>query len=133
MIITGSKSDFQLLAELEDLFKNSKVDYDIKVASCHRDLDDLQELLKDLKRRNNYKVVLAIANAVSNMPAIVASYLKDTPIIVIGVGLDNKGLNGLDSLLSVNTIPKGVPLVSTGVGATALYNAGLFAIKLLKE
>lgn len=132
LILTGSRSDFVLLAELEQVLNSANVLYSIETASCHRDLDKLYKLLGELKE-DKYKVIIAIANAVSNMPAIVASYLKDTKIVVVGVGLDNKGMNGLDSILSINTIPKGVPLVNTGIGSVGLHNAGLFAVKLLSK
>jgi 5-(carboxyamino)imidazole ribonucleotide mutase len=131
LILTGSESDFTRVTDLSKLLDEASVEYDLKTASCHRDLEKLNELIKQLSE-DPYIAIIAIANAVSNMPAIVASALKDTKTIVVGVGLDDKGLNGIDSLLSINTIPKGVPLVNTGIGEVGLINAGLFVIKLLK-
>jgi len=131
LILVGSKSDFKSLLDIELLLKASNIKYEIEVASCHRDLDKLYKLLCKIKK-DEYRAIVAIANSVSNMPSIVASYLKDTETIVIGVGLDDKGMNGIDSLLSINTIPKGVPLVNTGVGKVGLYNAGVFVTKLFK-
>ncbi|HSX01444.1 MAG TPA: AIR carboxylase family protein [Candidatus Saccharimonas sp.] len=129
LIIVGSQSDIPLLKDLEQQLTKAKITYDIEIASCHRDLDTLYQLLTTIKD-GRYRAVVAVANAVSNMPAIVASYLKDTATVVVGVGLSDKGMNGIDSLLAINTIPKGVPLVTTGLGATGLHNAGLFVAKL---
>jgi len=131
LIIVGSKSDFKNFKDIEQIFKDSNVQYDIEVASCHRDLDKLYKLLGEIKD-DKYRAIIAIANSVSNMPSIVAGYLKNSKTIVVGVGLDDKGMNGIDSLLSINTIPKGVPLVNTGVGKVGLYNAGIFVTKLFK-
>jgi phosphoribosylcarboxyaminoimidazole (NCAIR) mutase len=64
------------------------------------------------------------------MPAIVAGYLKDSKTVVIGVGLNDKGMNGIDSLLSINTIPKGVPMANTGLGNVGMHNAGMLVAKL---
>lgn len=131
LILIGSQSDTKLLSGIEEIFRESKITYDIEVASCHRDLDKLYSLLNEIKD-GRYHSVIAVANSVSNMPAIAASYLKQSKTVVVGVGLDDKGMSGIDSLLSINTIPKGVPLVTTGIGETGLYNAGLFVAKLLK-
>lgn len=131
LIIIGSDSDKRRLGCLEEILKSNNIKYDIDVASCHRDLDKLYSLLNNIDYEK-YPGIIAIANSVSNMPSIVASYLKDSKSIVVGVGLNDKGMNGIDSLLSINTIPKGVPLVNTGVGDTGLYNAGLFISKLFK-
>jgi 5-(carboxyamino)imidazole ribonucleotide mutase len=131
LILVGSKSDIQNLKDLEQQLAHSKISYDIEVASCHRDLDKLYRLLTEIKD-GRYRAIIAIANSVSNMPAIVASYLKDSKTMVVGVGLDDKGMSGIDSLLSINTIPKGVPLVTTGIGRVGLHNAGMFVAKLFR-
>jgi 5-(carboxyamino)imidazole ribonucleotide mutase len=131
LILVGSKSDFEIIKDLEQILKGAGVKYDIEVASCHRNLDKLYSLLNEIKD-DKYRAVIAIANSVSNMPSIVASYLKDSKTVVVGTGLDDKGMNGIDSLLSINTIPKGVPLANTGVGKVGLYNAGMFVTKLFK-
>ena len=131
LIIIGSQSDAPLLVDIEKILQEASISYDIEVASCHRDLDKLYKLLNEIKD-DKYLAIIAIANSVSNMPAIVASYLKHSKTVVVGVGLDDKGMNGIDSLLSINTIPKGVPLVNTGVGRVGLYNAGIFVTKLFK-
>ena len=131
LVIVGSQSDIPRLEDLIKMFKEAKLGSDIAVASCHRGLDELYALLQDIKG-DKYRAVIAVANSVSNMPAIVAGYLKDSKTVVVGVGLDDKGMHGIDSLLSINTIPKGVPLVTTGIGSTGIHNAGLFVCKLFK-
>jgi 5-(carboxyamino)imidazole ribonucleotide mutase len=131
LILIGSKSDRPMLAGLEEILAGAGVVYDVEVASCHRDLDRLHQLLGEVRAGSEYGAIIAVANSVANMPAIAAAYLKDTAVVVVGVGLDDKGMHGIDSLLSINTIPKGVPLVTTGIGQVGLHNAGLFVVKLL--
>lgn len=131
LVVTGSKSDFPFLLPLETLLKESSVEYSVETISCHRNLKELPKFLEE--KASNYQVIIAVANAVSNLPAVIAGYLKDSKTIIIGVGLADKGLGGIDSLLAVNTIPKGVPLVNTGIGEVGLHNAGLVAINILKN
>jgi len=132
LIIMASQTDFKQLSELKNLLNENSIKYKVEAISCHRDLKRLPKFLEKVKSQN-YKVIIAVANSVSNLPAMVAGYLKDSLTTVIGVGLDNKGLNGIDSLLAVNTIPKGVPILNTGIGGVGLYNAGLAAIKIIKR
>lgn len=130
LMITGSKSDFRYLRELVGLLRRAGVGYDVQAISCHRNLAELVKFLSgdNLKQ---VEVIVAVARSVANLPAIVAGYTKRMPVVVIGVGLPGSNLAGMDSLLAVNTIPKGVPLLNTGIGEVGLYNAGLAALKIL--
>lgn len=129
LILAGSKSDLPKLRTLFRLFRVFGLKSSIEVISSHRNLKKLVSFLSTAS--DEYSVIIAVARSVSNLPAIVAGYLKNTPVTVIGVGLSNGGLKGVDSLLSVNTIPKGVPLLHTGIDQVGLYNAGLSAIRIL--
>ena len=133
LIVTGSRNDIKYLDEATKLLKKSKVKFEIEVISAHRDIKDLVKKIepKNLEKRN-ITTILAIAHSVSNLPAIIAGYLKDTPIIVVGVGLTKSNTDTTASLLSVLSIPKGIPLVNAGVNEKGLYNAVLFCIKTLK-
>lgn len=133
LLLIGSDSDKPLLHDLQQLLVNAGIVHDTKVASCHRSLDALHRILRQLKHEPAYRVVIALANTAANMPAIVAGYLKDSPVVVIGVGRGDSGMNGIDSLLALNTIPAGVPLATTGIGNVGLINTGLLAIKLLRQ
>jgi 5-(carboxyamino)imidazole ribonucleotide mutase len=132
LIVTASRSDFEHLYELKKLLRSNGVRYDLSTISCHRDIDKFPNFVEEVLKKD-YSVIIAVANSVSNLPAILGGALKDKGISVIGVGLGDKGLSGMDSLLSINTIPKGVPMANTGIGEVGLYNAGLCAIELIKN
>lgn len=132
LVVVGSKSDLPLLTEVKQLLKKEHISFSTSIISCHRNLDKLvNELNPD--HLQDIGVIIAIANAVSNLPAIIAGYLRETSISVIGIGLDNKGMGGIESLLAINTIPKGVPLLNTGIGKVGLHNAALSAVKIIKS
>jgi 5-(carboxyamino)imidazole ribonucleotide mutase len=134
LFVVGSKNDIPLLLESKKLFKKEKIDFDIKVISCHRNIKSLVEEL-DLKKieKENIGVILSIAHSVANLPAIIAGYLKESSIQVIGIGYPKTDLDKLASLLSVVSIPKGVPLLNAGIGDVGLYNATLCCVKILKS
>ncbi len=133
LIVVGSKSNFELLTEAKSLLKKSKVNFEIKVISCHRNVKELvTELDPTVLQKEGVAVILAIAHSVSNLPAIIAGYLKDTPVHVIGVGYPKSDIDSLESLLSVLAIPTGVPLLNCGIGKVGLHNATLSCIKILK-
>jgi|GEM_PF-5091309 len=131
LIIAGSKNDLPKLKELRSLFSKFKIEYSITIISSHRNLAALVKFLSQLPAK--YTVIIGIATSVSNLPAIIGGYLKTTPITVMGVGISKTNLKGVDSLLSINSIPKGVPILNTGIDQTGLYNAGLAAIKILSR
>jgi len=132
LIVVGSKNDISHLSEAIKLFKKSKIDFQTKVISAHRNIETLVKELEPKKlEKNNVKVVFAVAHSVSNLPAIIAGYLKDTNISVVGVGLTKSDSDTIASTLSVLSIPTGIPLANFGVNQTGLHNAALFCIKLL--
>ena len=129
----GSKNDLVYLREVKRLFKKSKISFEIEIISAHRNIKELVFKLSPQKlETRKVGAILAIAHSVSNLPAIIAGYTKDGPIPVIGVGITKTESDTLESLFSVLSIPKGIPLVNTGVNEVGLYNAALFCIKLLK-
>ncbi len=131
-IIVGSKSDLVYLSEAVKIFKILKIKYSISVISCHRNLRDLINALDRKKLvKENVKIIIALARSVANLPAIIAGYLNGSTISVIGVGISDKNLNAKDSLLSVNTIPRGVALLNTGINEIGVYNAVLASAKIL--
>ncbi|OGG48936.1 hypothetical protein A3G63_03405 [Candidatus Kaiserbacteria bacterium RIFCSPLOWO2_12_FULL_52_8] len=133
LIVTGSKNDIPLLTDTKKYLKKEKIGFDVKVISCHRDIKGLVTEL-DPKRlaKENVGVVLAIAHSVANLPAIIAGYLKESPIHVIGVGIPKTDIDKLSSLLSVISIPKGIPLLNAGIGEVGLLNAVLCCVKILR-
>ena len=132
LIVVGSKNDIPYLTESKKLLRESGIKFDIEVISAHRNIKELvkkfdPEYLKD----GSLSVILAVAHSVSNLPAIISGYLKDSKIIVIGVGITKSDTDSTASLLSVLSIPKGVPLLNTGINEKGLYNATLSCIKIL--
>ena len=133
LIVVGSKNDIVRLSEVENIFCENKIQYKIEVISVHRNVKDLVKRLDPkLLLKNKIGAVLAVAHSVSNLPAIVAGYLKSSAISVVGVGLTKTDADTLESLLSVISIPKGVPLVNTGINEVGLHNAALYILKLIK-
>lgn len=133
LIVVGSKSDIPHLVEVQRFFKQHRIKFEIKVISAHRNIALLVKELEPKKlEQGNVSVILAVAHSVSNLPAIIAGYVKDTKISVIGVGLTKSDADTIASLLSVQSIPKGIPLANCGLNQTGLQNAALFCIKLMK-
>lgn len=131
-IIIGSKNDEKHLDELKKIFKMFCINYRIHVFSCHRNLKELTIFLDKIRSGDEKaEVIIAVANSVANLPAIIAGYLKKSAIPVIGVGLSGQRINGIDSLLSIATIPRRVPLLNTGIDEVGIYNATLACLNLL--
>ncbi len=125
-IIMGSKSDYPLVKEGEDLLKAFDVSYDVRILSAHRTPEALVEYVKSLKD-NGVRVVIAVAGKAAALPGVVAAH---TTLPVIGVPVETK-LLGLDSLFSICQMPAGVPVATMGIGRSGMINAVLFAIQIL--
>ncbi|HEY4489716.1 MAG TPA: AIR carboxylase family protein, partial [Candidatus Paceibacterota bacterium] len=88
LVVVGSKNDIVYLAEVQKLFKQHNIKFEINIISVHRNIALLvKELEPNKLDKENIKVILAVAHSVSNLPAIIAGFLKGTKISVIGVGL----------------------------------------------
>ncbi|RKY42557.1 MAG: 5-(carboxyamino)imidazole ribonucleotide mutase, partial [Candidatus Omnitrophota bacterium] len=104
LILLGSNSDLPQTEEGLKLLKDLKINYELKVISAHRDPDKLRKYLKNIDRKG-VKVIIACAGLSAALPGVVSSYV-DIP--VIGVPLYSKAFKGVDSLLSILQMPKGV-------------------------
>ena len=134
LIVVGSTHDLPLLSESKKLLKKTHIDFQVKVISCHRTLRLLVDELEPQKlKKENVGVIIAVAHSVANLPAIIAGYLKESSIHVIGVGVPHTDVDKLASLLSLLSIPSGIPLLTAGMGKVGLTNAALSAIKILKS
>ncbi|MCY4320983.1 MAG: 5-(carboxyamino)imidazole ribonucleotide mutase [Bdellovibrionaceae bacterium] len=107
------------------LLKQFQISYEVKVVSAHRTPELMQRYAKGCKRRG-IKVIIAGAGGAAHLPGMVASL---TPLPVIGVPIMTKKLKGLDSLLSVAQMPRGVPVATVAVDN--VYNAALLAVRIL--
>ncbi len=124
-IIMGSQSDARIMKEAAKVLKTFGVKYEMKVVSAHRTPEDMQTYAKNAKSRG-LKVIIAGAGGAAHLPGMVASL---TPLPVIGVPVALKKLQGLDSLLSIAQMPKGVPVASVAIDNA--HNAGLLAVRML--
>ncbi|MBX3042249.1 MAG: 5-(carboxyamino)imidazole ribonucleotide mutase [Candidatus Kapabacteria bacterium] len=124
-IIMGSDSDLPTMQPAADVCKEFGIDCEIRVVSAHRTPDDMAEYAKTAKSRG-ISVIIAGAGGAAHLPGMTASY---TTLPVIGVPVQSRALNGLDSLLSIVQMPAGVPVATVAIGGGK--NAGLLALSIL--
>ncbi len=117
LVVAGSKSDEEIVRKVTSVLEEEKIDFSIEYASAHREPDRVRKLVED----SDAKVFIAIAGLSAALPGFVASHTKKP---VIGVPVSAK-LGGLDSLLSIAQMPKGVPVATVGIdnGQNAAYLA----------
>jgi phosphoribosylaminoimidazole carboxylase PurE protein len=125
-IILGSESDREFAQSGLDVLKASGIDYEVVVHSAHRDLDGL---LKYIHSAKDVNIIIAVAGMAAVLPGIVASNVE---VPVIGVPREVGPFKGIDALLSMLQVPKGVPLATMGIGESGMINASQFAIRILK-
>lgn len=124
-IIMGSDSDLPTMQGAIDACREFEVSFEVRVVSAHRTPADMAEYGQTAHERG-LRVIIAGAGGAAHLPGMVASY---TPLPVIGVPVQSKALNGLDSLLSIVQMPNGVPVATVAIGAAR--NAGLLAVQIL--
>jgi phosphoribosylaminoimidazole carboxylase PurE protein len=125
-IILGSDSDFPVLEKAIILLREVGVPFLLEVSSAHRTPERTVRIVRDFERRG-VRVLIAVAGGAAHLPGVAAAH---TQLPVLGVPA-NSSLNGLDSLLSIVQMPKGVPVATFGVGEAGGYNAVLFALAVL--
>lgn len=128
IIILGSDSDRAVVEKGLCLLEEMGIPYLMEVISAHRQPDKLRDFCKGIKKDGQGKVIIACAGLSAALPGFVAAY---TDLPVIGVPLDAGNFKGLESLLAIAEVPKGLGLVSTGVGGKGFLNAIIFAVKIL--
>jgi len=126
-VIMGSKSDLPTMEEAIAILDEMEISYEARVVSAHRTPDLMFEYAKE-SRAKGIKVIIAGAGGAAHLPGMVAS---QTTLPVIGVPVQSKALNGLDSLLSIVQMPGGIPVATTAIGAAGAKNAGLLAASIL--
>ena len=127
-VITGSISDSVIMDYCTDTLTEHNIEYDVIVASAHRDPDKVRDWVKGASDRGN-KIIIAGAGMSAALPGVVASY---TDLPVIGVPMKSE-LSGLDSLLSISQMPRGVPVACMAIGMHGAINAALFAKRILDQ
>ena len=126
-IIMGSRSDWPTMKAAAEALDGLEIAYEAKVISAHRTPERLYAFAKAAKA-NGFKVIIAGAGGAAHLPGMTAS-LTDLP--VLGVPIQSKALNGLDSLLSIVQMPAGAPVAAMAIGEAGARNAGLLAAQIL--
>ncbi len=126
-VIMGSKSDWPTMEHAVDLLEKLGVPYETRVVSAHRTPDLLFDYAKSAESRG-LKVIIAGAGGAAHLPGMVAS---QTNLPVLGVPVQSKTLNGLDSLLSIVQMPGGIAVGTLAIGRAGATNAGLLASQIL--
>ncbi|MGO4889711.1 5-(carboxyamino)imidazole ribonucleotide mutase [Anaerobacillus sp. MEB173] len=126
-VIMGSTSDWDTMSHACEILEELKIPYEKKVVSAHRTPDLMFEYAEGAKARG-IKVIIAGAGGAAHLPGMVAA---KTIVPVIGVPVQSKALNGMDSLLSIVQMPAGVPVATVAIGKAGAANAGLLAAQML--
>lgn len=126
-VIMGSKSDWETMKHACSILDQLEVSYSKRVVSAHR-TPDLMFEFAEKARDEGIKVIIAGAGGAAHLPGMVAA---KTTLPVIGVPVQSRALNGLDSLLSIVQMPGGVPVATVAIGKAGATNAGLLAAQIL--
>lgn len=124
-IIMGSKSDYPVVQKAEDILKHFKVETETRIISAHRTPKVAEEFAATAEEKG-FEVIIAAAGKAAHLAGVLAA---TTPLPVIGIPMKSSTLDGLDSLLSVVQMPKGVPVATVAVDGAE--NAGILAVQIL--
>lgn len=123
----GSSSDWETMQGAADILDSLRIDYEVRVVSAHRTPDLLFEYAASARERG-LKAIIAGAGGAAHLPGMTAA---KTSVPVLGVPVQTKVLNGIDSLLSIAQMPAGIPVATFAIGAAGARNAALFAAAIL--
>ena len=127
LILMGSQSDWPTMQKAAYMLKDLGVSWEAKVVSAHRTPDLLKSSMEQAEK-DDVKVVIAGAGGAAHLPGMLAAH---TSIPVLGVPVSSKQLKGLDSLLSIVQMPKGIPVGTVAIGKDGAINAALFAASII--
>ncbi len=126
-VIMGSQSDLETVNEAINVFKEFKVGFEVKVLSAHRTPKELAAYVENASKKG-IKVFICAAGGAAALAGVVAAH---STLPVIGIPMETKSLQGLDSLLSTVQMPGGIPVAAMAIGKAGSKNAALFAIAIL--
>ena len=126
-VVMGSRSDWETMAAAADILRQFGVSFECRVVSAHRTPAWMAEYATTAESRG-IRIIIAGAGGAAHLPGMIAA---QTILPVLGVPVQSKALNGLDSLLSIVQMPKGIPVATFAIGNAGAANAGLFAVALL--
>ena len=128
LFIVGSKSDEVDVQPGLDLIKEKNMSCDFKIYSAHRNLVELTKFLEE--NEENYKVIITAAGLSAALPGVVAAMVKKP---VLGIPLVSGTLSGIDALLSILQLPKGIPCATMGIGKQGVLNAIHLAERMINN
>ncbi len=126
-IVMGSKSDWETMRHSSETLKSLNVSHTVEVVSAHRTPDKLFQHAEDAEK-NGVEVIIAGAGGAAHLPGMMAA---KTSLPVLGVPVQSKALNGMDSLLSIVQMPAGIPVGTLAIGRAGAVNAALLAASVL--
>jgi len=126
-VIMGSTSDLPIMQNAADLLEELGVPHEIRIISAHRTPDLMFRFASEAQERG-IKVIIAGAGGAAHLPGMTAA---KTVLPVIGVPVEGQNLSGLDSLLSIVQMPRGVPVGAVAIGKTGAVNAGILAAQII--
>jgi 5-(carboxyamino)imidazole ribonucleotide mutase len=126
-VVMGSKSDWHVMQHAVAVLDEFHIAHEAQVISAHRTPDLMFQFAEQAKERG-IKCIIAGAGGAAHLPGMIAA---KTTVPVLGVPVNSRHLQGLDSLLSIVQMPKGVPVATFAIGEAGAANAGLFAVELL--
>ncbi len=126
-IVMGSQSDYSTMKYCKKVLKILKIKNETKIVSAHRTPDRMYKFAKNAEK-NNFSLIIAGAGGSAHLPGMIAAL---TSVPVIGVPIESKKLKGLDSLLSIVQMPKGIPVGTVAIGKDGAINAALLAASIV--
>ena len=126
-IVMGSKSDFKTMIFCEKVLKKLDIKFETKIISAHRTPDRMYQYAKNAEK-SNIGVIIAGAGGSAHLPGMISAL---TSLPVLGVPIESKKLKGLDSLLSIAQMPKGIPVGTLAIGEDGAINAALLAASII--
>ncbi|TPR25585.1 5-(carboxyamino)imidazole ribonucleotide mutase [Apilactobacillus micheneri] len=126
-LVMGSISDWDKVRVTTELLKKLNVSFDKHVISAHRMPNELQKFASSAKSEH-YKMIIAAAGGAAHLPGMMAA---NTDLPVIGIPIQTKSLNGIDSLLSMVQMPAGVPVATVAIGNAGAKNAAILAAQII--
>lgn len=127
LILMGSKSDWPVMQHAATMLNDLGVDWEARVVSAHRTPDLLQSTMAEAEQ-SDVKVIIAGAGGAAHLPGMLAAF---TALPVFGVPVESRTLKGIDSLLSIVQMPKGVAVGTLAIGDAGAANAGLLAAQVI--
>jgi 5-(carboxyamino)imidazole ribonucleotide mutase len=128
-IVMGSQSDYKTMKLSAKILKNMGIAFEVKIISAHRTPKRMYDYASSVEK-NNIGVIIAGAGGSAHLPGMISAL---TSVPVLGVPIESKKLKGLDSLLSIAQMPKGIPVGTLAIGEDGAINAGLLAASIISN